>query len=84
MYKVVRSIIDGITDPDELVQCVHTRTKNKHGTDIIRESLNGVVSQVGRDMLALYQQEECLRKMMEICDKSYSQDIALLTTVPGH
>lgn len=92
MAKVVRSIIDGITDPDELIQCAHTRTKNKHGTDVIRESLNGVVSQVDRDMLALYhqewllyksQQEECLLKMMKICNESYSQEIELLTTIPG-
>ena len=92
MNKVVLSIINGITDPDELVKCAHTRTKNKHGTDVIRESLNGVVSQVDIDMLTLYnqewklykeQQEECLRKMMEICNESYSQELALLTTIPG-
>jgi transposase len=75
-----------------LVKCAHTRTKNKHGTDVIRESLNGVVSQVDRDMLTLYhqewqlyksQQEECLRKMMEICQQSYRLEIELLTTIPG-
>jgi hypothetical protein len=92
MRKVVKSIVAGITDADELLKCAHTRTKNKHGSDIIRESLNGVVSQVDRDMLALYdqewqlyedQQEECLGKMMEICNESYSQEIELLTTIPG-
>lgn len=92
MRKVVKSLVEGITDPDELVKCAYTRTKNKHGTDVIRESLNGVVSQVDRDMLALYmqelelyhkQQEECLFKMMELCSESYAEDIALLTTIPG-
>lgn len=92
MRKVVKSLIDGITDPDELLKCAHTRTKNKHGTDVIRESLNGVVSQVDTDMLALYiqeldlyhkQQEECLIRMIELCNQSYDQDIALLTTIPG-
>jgi transposase len=92
MRKVVRCIVDGITDPDELLKCAHTRTKNKHGRDVIRESLSGVASQVDQDMPALYrqewqlyrnQQEECLRKMMEICNESYSREIALLTTVPG-
>lgn len=92
MRKVVTCIINGITDPDELLKCAHTRTKNKHGTAIIRESLNGVVSQVDRDMLALHmeelelyhkQQEECVLKMIELCNKSYSQEIELLTTIPG-
>jgi hypothetical protein len=89
---VVKLIIEGITDPDELVKCAHSRTKNKHGTDVIRESLNGGVSQVDRDILALYmeelelyhrQQEECQRRMIEICHESYSQELSLLTTIPG-
>ena len=92
MNKVVKCLIAGITDPDELVKCAHTRTKNKHGTAVIRESLNGVVTQVDQDMLALYmeeldlyhkQQEECLIKIMELCNQSYAEDIALLTTIPG-
>jgi transposase len=92
MCKVVKFIIEGITDPHELVKCAHSRTKNRHGTDVIRESLNGVVSQVDRDMLALYmeelelyhrQQEECQRRMMEICQESYNRELDLLTTIPG-
>lgn len=92
MRKVVRSIIEGITDPDELVKCAHTRTKNKHGTHVIRESLNGVVSQVDQDMLALYmeelslyesQQEKCLLKMVELCNESYEEEITLLCSIPG-
>jgi transposase len=92
MRKVVKSLMDGITDPDELVKCAHTRTKNKHGTSVIRESLNGVVSQVDRDMLALYmeelelyhrQQEECQMRMIEICQQSYELELSLLTTIPG-
>lgn len=92
MRKVVKSLIAGITDPDELVKCAHTRTKNKHGTQVIRESLNGVVSQVDRDMLTLYmeeldlyhrQQEECQRHMLDICQESYELELSLLTTIPG-
>lgn len=92
MRKVVKCLINGISNPDELLKCVHTRTKNKHGTGVIRESLNGVVSQVDRDMLALYmeelelyhrQQEECQMRMMEICQESYKLELSLLTTIPG-
>lgn len=92
MNKVVKSLINGITHPDELLKCVHTRTKNKHGNDVIRESLNGVVSQVDIDMLTLYmdelelyhrQQEECQKRMMEICQNSYEPELSLLITIPG-
>jgi transposase len=60
--------------------------------EVIRESLNGVVGQVDRDMLTLYmeeldlyhnQQEECQRRMIELCNDSYEKDVALLTTIPG-
>jgi transposase len=92
MLKVVKSIIAGVDDPDELVKCAHTRTKNKHGASVIRESLNGVVSQVDRDMLALFleelnlynrQQEECQIQMMRICRTSYDLEHSLLITIPG-
>lgn len=92
MRKVVKKLIEGIDDPDKLVQCAHTRTKNKHGADVIRESLNGVVSQVDRDMLALFveelnlynrQQEECQMQMMRICEDCYNLELSLLITIPG-
>jgi transposase len=92
MKKVVKCLIEEITDPEELLQCAHTRTKNKHGTQVIRESLNGVVSQVDRDMLAHYmeelelyhrQQEECQLSMIEICRQSYQLELSLLTSIPG-
>jgi len=92
MRKVVKSLIQGIDSPDELVKCVHTRTKNRHGIPIIQESLNGVVSQVDRDMLTLYmeelelyerQQEECQMHMVQICQESYSLELSLLITIPG-
>lgn len=90
--EAVQSLIQEIDDPDELVKCAHTRTKNKHGLDVIRESLNGVVSQVDRDMLTLYveeldlcrhQQEECQMQMARICEKCYNPELSLLITIPG-
>lgn len=92
MKKIVRALIQGVSDANELLQYVHTRTKNKHGIDVIRESLNGVVGQVDRDMLALYmeelelyyrQQQECQMHMIQICQQSYEQELALLCTIPG-
>lgn len=92
MRKVIRSLINGDTSASQLVKCVHTRTKNKHGEDVIRESLNGVVSQVDIDMLTLFleelelyesQQRECIVKMMQLCQDSYSLELELLVTIPG-
>ncbi|KAA6333908.1 hypothetical protein EZS27_017735 [termite gut metagenome] len=92
MRKVVKKLIEGITGADEPVKCAHSRTKNKYGEDIIKESLHGVVSQVDMDMLTLFmqelelyetQREECVRKMLQLCDESYSKELKLLTGIPG-
>lgn len=92
MRKVLKSIISGKTTSVELLACAHTRTKNKHGIAVIQESLNGVFEQVDIDMLELLveememhekHKEECLMKMVEICNESYADPISLLTTIPG-
>jgi transposase len=92
MRKVLKAIIRGETSSHELIQYAHTRTKNKHGTEVIQESLNGVFEQVDIDMLKLHleelevhekHQQECLINMARICQESYDQDIALLVTIPG-
>lgn len=92
MRKVLKSIIGGKTTSVELLACAHTRTQNKHGIAVIQESLNGVFEQVDIDMLKLLleeveiheiHQEECLMKMVEICNDSYADPISLLTTIPG-
>jgi transposase len=92
MRKVLKSIISGKTSSEELLECAHTRTKNKHGVAVIRESLNGVFEQVDIDMLKLYveelelyeaQQQECLIHMARICNDSYADPVSLLVTIPG-
>jgi len=92
MRKVLKSIILGKTTPIELLECAHTRTKNKHGVSVIRESLNGVFEQVDIDMIKLLveelelheqHQQECLMNMVRICNDSYADPISLLTTIPG-
>lgn len=92
MRKVLKSIISGKTTSVELLACAHTRTKNKHGIAVIQESLNGVFEQVDIDMMELLveememhekHKEECLMKMIEICNESYADPISLPTTIPG-
>ena len=53
MHKVLKSIILGKTTPIELLECAHTRTKNKHGVAVIYGSLNGVFELVDIDMIKL-------------------------------
>lgn len=45
MQKIIALLIEGKTAPNELLKCVHTRTKNKHGLDVLRDSLTGDIQQ---------------------------------------
>lgn len=92
MQKVVRAIIEGETNPNVLVELIHKRTINKHGKDVIRESLTGVISNADRAMLRmsreqmdLYERQvnECYTEMKKICTEHFSQELELLTTIPG-
>lgn len=92
MRKVVKALICGETNPDVLVKLVHGRTINKHGIEIIKSALTGILSNADRDMLRLYmeeielyekQKEECQAKMAEICEEYFAEQEALLKTIPG-
>ena len=92
MQKVVRAIINGESDPDVLVELIHKRTINKHGKSIIRDSLSGVISGADRMMLRIAREEmdmyerqveECYVEMNKICDEHFSEELELLTTIPG-
>lgn len=80
MNKVVKYLINGITAHDELVKCTIPAQRR----NVIRGSRNRAVTQVERDILALYieelalyykQQEKCLVKIIKLCNDSYTQDI---------
>ncbi|MFR9503970.1 MAG: transposase [Rikenellaceae bacterium] len=92
MQKVVRVIINGESDPNVLVELIHKRTINKHGKSIIRDSLSGVISGADRMMLRIAREEmdmyerqveECYVEMNKICDEHFSEELELLTTIPG-
>jgi hypothetical protein len=51
---------------------VHGRTKNKHGEQVITDSLSGVVSQVDIDML-----QQCMEEL-ELLEKQQAQCIKFL------
>ena len=88
---VVRGIIQGENNSDELIRHVHARITNKY-KEKIAASLQGVVSDSDRfifrhnyEVLELLtrQQQECIKEMEKICDILYEQEMNLLCTIPG-
>lgn len=92
-YKsVIDKIVEGVTDPEELVKCIHGRTINRVGRDTIKASLTGVITQADIDIMRMYNQElevaqrhkeECLEKMEAICKEHYPEQLEALQTIPG-
>lgn len=92
-YKdVVRKISEGVTDPEILIEEIHGRIIKHHGRETILASLTGVVSQAEVDVLRQLREEldlaeehkqECLERMLEICQEKYPDELRRLQTTPG-
>ncbi len=92
-YKdVVRKISEGVTDPEILIEVIHGRIIKHHGRETILASLTGVVSQAEIDVLRQLREEldlaeehkqECLERMLEICQEKYPDELRRLQTIPG-
>lgn len=92
-YKdVVRKISEGVTDPEALIEEIHGRIIKHHGRETILASLTGVISQAETDVLRQLREEldmaekhkqECLEKMLEICQEKYPDELRRLQTIPG-
>lgn len=92
-YKnVVRKISEGVTDPDELIGEIHGRIIKHHGRETILASLSGVISRAETDVLRQLREEldiaekhkqECLERMLEICQEKYPDELRRLQTIPG-
>ena len=92
-YKdVVRKISEGLTDPEILIEEIHGRIIKHHGRETTLASLTGVVSQAEIDVLRQLREEldlaeehkqECLERMLEICQEKYPDELRRLQTIPG-
>ena len=91
-HKVFYAIISGESNPKVLVTLIHKRTLNKHGRQVVEDSLNGFVSDTDRDILRQYRDErmqmeqhksENKAKMQAICEAHYCEELELLQTLPG-
>lgn len=92
-YKgVVELLSQGITDPEELIKCIHGRTINKHGRSTLLSALTGVVTAVDSDIIRMLMIEinmlqahkaECQEKMTSLCKLHYPKQLSQLQTIPG-
>jgi transposase len=92
LRKIVKKIISGERDAAKLCGLVHGRTKNKHGKQVITDSLNGVIGQADvamfgqcMDQIELIekQQATCLNHLEELANNYFAEEISLLCTIPG-
>ena len=92
MRKVIKAIIAGERDPVKLCRLVHGRSQNKHGKQIITDSLSGVIGQVDVQMLIQCmeqidliekQQATCLNHLEELANRHFAKEISLLCTIPS-
>lgn len=90
--KVVKLLSHGITQPEELIKCIHGRTINKYGRETILGALTGVVTEVDSDVIGMLMneiemleshKEKCQEKMTGICNLHYPREMSQLQTIPG-
>jgi transposase len=92
MRKILTAIRDGERDAVKLSRLVHGRTQNRHGKQVITDSLHGVIQQVDVEMLKQCmeqidliekQQAACLNHLEELANRYYAKEISLLCTIPS-
>jgi transposase len=92
MRKIIQAIIAGERDPVKLCRLVHGRTRNKHGEQVITDSLSGFIGQADVAMLMQCmeqinllekQQATCLYHLEELANKYFAEEISLLCTIPS-
>ena len=92
MRKIIKSIISGTRAPVQLASLVHGRTLNKHGKQVIINSLSGIIQQADVEMLKQCmeqinliekQQAACLTHLEELTNTYFVEEISLLCTIPG-
>jgi transposase len=91
VMNVIEALVEGKTNPDELVKLVYGNTANKKNGKL-REALTGNIKEHHLQSLKwakqeydLYQKQikECMVCMEKICKEHYSKEMGLLQTIPG-
>lgn len=88
----VAAIINGETDPAELVKLVHGRTVNKHGKDVILAALTADFHQADIDLIRQYKEmidiierqiAECQKALTALCKEHFPKQFERLQTIPS-
>jgi transposase len=90
--NVVDQVVQGITDPDVLIDSIHGRIVNKHKREKVLQSLTGHITSHHQFLLEqsfeeyqmiIRQINSCLHMMQEICNHYFKKQHELLLTIPG-
>lgn len=90
--SVLKSIINGIRDPEELVKLVHGRTVNKHGCDTIKAAVTGLFSDTDliifrqtKEVIDMIERQitECQKELTALCERHFPEQYRRLKTIPG-
>ena len=88
----ITAIINGVTDPAELVKLVHGRTVNKHGKDVILAALTADFHQADIDLIRQYKEmidiierqiAECQKALTALCKEHFPKQFERLQTIPS-
>ena len=89
---VLKAIIGGQTNPEELVRLIHGRTLNKHGKECIKSAVTASFSKTDltvfrqlKETIDLIERqiEECQKELAALCEKHYPEHYKRLQTIPG-
>ncbi|MBD5505779.1 MAG: IS110 family transposase [Lachnospiraceae bacterium] len=90
--SVLKSIINGIRDPEDLVKLVHGRTVNKHGRDTIKAAVTGLFSDTDliifrqtKEVIDMIERQitECQNELTALCERHFPEQYRRLKTIPG-
>jgi transposase len=91
VMNIVKALISGETNPDELHKLVYGSTANKKSGKL-RDALTGNLKEHFRQQLEWEKEEydlfekqtqQCLEQMQRICLEHYNKEMELLKTLPG-
>lgn len=88
----VEAILQGVTDPAELVRLVHKKTVNKHGRDVVLAAVTADFHKADVDLIRQYKEmidiidrhiAECQRALTALCMEHFPTQYERLLTIPG-
>lgn len=91
IIRVIRLLVNGCTDIEELLQCISPVVMKRKG-HLVKSALQGYVREDSRFILGLLMQQYDIlnlqlasveAQMLKICNQHYAEQLQLLQTIPG-